>query len=335
MAKKRHAHVMKKIEPAVQTVVLVTPGVDGGQTGSFTCDLSQIASLMNRRFYRQGIQWAVGGMKIISTTSSNIYVKKLPQTWVLSNAWEKSFRSWQRMIRNATDESGTESIKGKFLDFKIYADSQHHQDGFGSNLLPLDGSFGTYNVGQWQPSTFSIPTTTQQTPAVSDREIIAVGPNFPGVGNSGLNAVSMVQGYADSRALPVQQDPNVPADASTSWMVQLFSDGTEQDAEVIDNLEALGDNPPYPFEGDLLGNPDTMYPGGETQAPALELHDFEQITSTTVGGITHIKGGMFPCGLIRFDLENTSGDNNQPYAIQIDLVPGPHRGYLCSPMTEM
>ena len=335
----RRSKGMKKIEPSVQTMLFVTPGVDAGQTGKFTLDISQVASLMNRRFYRQGLNWAVAGIKVISTTSSNIYVKKLPNTWVLSNAWEKGFRAWQRMIKNATDESGAQSIKGKFLDFKIYADDVHHNDGFLANLIPLDGDFNQYALGQWQPATFEIPNPNSAGPTgtpVDEREIIAVGPNFPGLSAAtGLNAVSLIQGYADSRALPSPVDPNVPADADNSWMVKLFGGASIQDQEVIDNLEVDGNNPPYPFEGDLVGTPDIMYPGGETQAPTLELHDFDTITGTTIGGMTRMKGGTFPCGLVRFEFENTSGDNNQPFAIQVDLVPGTHRGYLCEPMTEM
>ena len=77
-------------------------------------------------------------------------------------------------------------------------------------------------------------------------------------------------------------------------MVKLFGGASIQDQEVIDNLEVDGNNPPYPFEGDLVGTPDTMYPGGETQAPTLELHDFDTITGTTIGGMTRMKGGTFP-----------------------------------------
>ena len=48
--------------------------------------------------------------------------------------------------------------------------------------------------------------------------------------------------------------------------------------------------------------------------------------------MTRIKGGNFPCGLVRFDWTPETTSN---IVIQIDLVPGNHRGYLCEPMTEM
>ena len=134
---KRKMSKRNKIEPAVQTIVLKSPSVIPGGTGSFTADLSQMASLINRRFYRQGINWAVAGIKILTNGEGSVTVKKLPNTWVMSNAWEKSFRAWQRMNNEALSES--ESVKPRFLDFKIYADEIHHAAGYTTNLLPLDG----------------------------------------------------------------------------------------------------------------------------------------------------------------------------------------------------
>jgi hypothetical protein len=53
-----------KIQPAEMTLLTATSTVNAGATGNFTIDLSQCASLMNRRFYRQGLNWAVAGFKI-------------------------------------------------------------------------------------------------------------------------------------------------------------------------------------------------------------------------------------------------------------------------------
>jgi hypothetical protein len=252
--------------------------------------------VVNRRFYRQGLNWAVSSIKIISGGFTGIVsVQKLPNTWIMSNAWEKGFRAWQHMIKNATEESGTQSIKGKFLDFKIYADGTHHQLGYKNNLLPVDGEITEYIAGQWQPTEIEIPSTTGSPGSSFAYEIVGVGDNAPAAGSvSGLPAKSLILGYASSRALPSQQDPNVPQDASSTdenWMLGLFNDGTNQDGDVIQMLEVTGDNPPYPFEGDKDGNTDTMYPGGQNNASALEIHDFNTITTSTIGGETMSKGG--------------------------------------------
>ena len=331
-----------KIEPAVMTLVLKTDSVTPGNEASFTADLSQIASVVNRRFYRQGLNWAVAGFKIITGGDDLVInVKKLPNTWVMSNAWEKGMRTWLKMNREAMSE--TESVRPRFMDFKIYADAIHHAAGFSSNLIPLDGSLPLtvpYQFGEWEPSKIVYPDNTTTTGLTREAELIGTGANFPGVGASGENAVSLIEGYAASRGLPNIVDPNTPDDAADAagsfpqnWLAAIFNEGTDQTEEVLEDLITENNLAPYPFENDGT-NLDTMYPGGANQAPGLEIHDIARVTSTTLSNTTRFKGGNFPCGLIRFDLGNV-GTSTSGMTILIDLVPGNHRGYLCEPMTEM
>jgi hypothetical protein len=329
---------MKKIEPAVQTFAVATPVASAGVNQTSYLDLSQIACLLNRRFYRQGINWAVSGMKIMSSQPASISVFKLPETWVMSNAWEKGFRVWQRLNNEAMSES--ESVRPRFLDFKVYADSEHHAAGFGANLLPVSLITGNPIIaGEWESSKLVIPKT-DGTDDVNSREFLAVGASYPGPSAATtLNAVSLIEGYAASRSLPAKEDPNTPADARDAagtapenWMQATFNEGTEQDDAVLTDLTTENNIAPYPFEGDGT-HIDTMYPNGANQFSGMQLHDTESITTTTIGGQTRIKGGMFPCGLVRIDHLPTDVSAN--LVIQVDLVPGNHRGYLCEPMTEM
>ena len=335
----------KKIEPAVMTLTLSTPSVTSGSTETFYCDLSQICSLVNRRFYRQGITWAVAGVKILTSIDGSVTTRKLPATWTMSNAWEKGFRAWQKMNDEALEES--ESVKPRFLDYKIYADARHHNKGYGANLLPLTYTVDATGVvtsafatpGEWEPSKMVIPQGTASPGGTTNREIIAIGPNYPGPGASTFDAVSLIEGYAASRGLPNIADPNTPDDAADAdgvtpqnWIAATFNQGTNQDERVIDDMITENNLAPYPFENDGTAT-DTMYPGGANQLNGLEIHDVSYITPSTIGGITRIKGGLFPCGLIAFDWAPGSVSGN--IAIQIDLVPGHHRGYLCEPMTEM
>ena len=178
--------------------------------------------------------------------------------------------------------------------------------------------------------------------------MIAVGASYQGASPAtGLNAVSLIEGYAASRGLPYTSDPNVPDDADDvgptgtpeNWMGALTNEGMDQDKDVLDRMvgaAAENNQAPYPFENDGV-NADTMYPNGANQLAGLQIHDFDNITGTTIGGMTRMKGGMFPCGLIRFDLVNQNRVPGQTinFTFSIDLVPGHHRGYLCEPMTEM
>ena len=55
-----------KIEPAVQTLSFQLTSSPFEVSTTDYIDLSQVASLVNRRFYRQGINWAVGGFKFLA-----------------------------------------------------------------------------------------------------------------------------------------------------------------------------------------------------------------------------------------------------------------------------
>ena len=325
----------RKLEPAVQSITVTLPA------GASTADLSQMASLVNRRFYRQGINWVVSGFRVFKPTPTEtgavgILVAKLPNTWVLANSWEKSFRHWQDLNKRAI-EAG-ESLPGRFTDFKIYMDSEHHTSGKAANLLPTDASGNVATQGEWEYSKIVYPNTSAPGGA-GTAEIIAVGANFPGAGASGLDAVSLVEGYANSRALPSVVDPNTPGDANDvagvtpeNWLGAMDNEGNTQTFAVIDDLTTENNEAPYPFENGT--NPaggtftDTQYPGGANQLPGLQVVDAAYFSSGTNSNKLFLKGDNFPCGLIRFV-------SDQEVSVTIDLVPGTHRGYLCESMTEM
>jgi len=349
MAKRNYRKSSKKIQPAVMKLHFRFQQ-DGAKNSNYI-DLSQVASLVNRRFYRQGLNWAVSGFKMLtqSDVTGEVSINKLPNTWVMSNAWEKSFRAWNKMIKHAVDETDQQSVKGKFLDFKVYANADHHKFGFGNNLLPhssatLSNSIQVAEPGEWLSATFEVPVTRNvtalpyETGETITYEVIAVGGNYPGVSvASGRDAISMINGYENSRALPSVTDPNTPADSGDAdgvtpenWMAALFNDGVTQDSDVIESITEY-DQPPYPYEGDG-NNSDTQYPGGQNNLSSLEIHQQEFITTTTVGGTTRFQGGNFPCGLIEIQSKLT---DKAEIIFEVSLVPGTHRGYLAEPMTEM
>lgn len=335
MARKRSMKP-RKLEPAVQTMRFVLP------TGDSYIDLSQCASLLNRRFYRQGINWVVSGFRVVKTGTSpaagtGVAIFKLPNTWVLGNAWEKSFRHWQDLNKRAI-EAG-ESLPGRFTDFKVFMDATHHTLGKDANLLPQDASANVAAPGEWQYSKIVIPDDLA--PAGSrEFEIIAVGENFHGAGFSGLNAVSMIEGYAASRALPSIVDPNTPADAvdtsggtPENWLGAIDNEGTTQVSAVIEDLTTENNRAPYPYENDGL-SVDTMYPGGANQLSGLQMVDASYFSTAENANKIYLKGDNFPCGLLRIQ-SNAQGTETEPIILLIDLVPGTHRGYLCESMTEM
>ncbi len=328
----------KKLQPAVKTLKFNVP-----IGGTNYIDLSQCASLVNRRFYRQGLNWAVGSISIFTNGGSGeIVVSKIPDTWIASNAWEKGFHAWNDLNDRALDD--VESIKPKFTDFKVYADAQHHADGSAANLVPVDISNVPYAVGEWDYSSMVLPN--QAAPGGSlDFEFVWTGANYPGAGASGKNAVSLIEGYAASRALPDITDPNAPADAADTtgttpenWISAIDNESSSQVDRVITDMLEENNQSPYPFEnGQVPGAApgtvftDTQYPGGANQAAGMQVHDAVLVTATTVGGKTMVPGANFQGGLVRLDNTIDSG----AIVIIMTLVPGTHRGYMCQKMQDV
>ncbi len=331
----------RKLEPAVETMLFSIPG-----NAPTTIDLSQNASILNRRFYRQGLNWAVAGFTFITdpNKTGTIAVAKIPNTWVARNAWVKGFEAWREMNENALEES--ESIKPKFLDFKVFMDEAHHTAGVSGNAIALMGNPALQlTVGEWEYSKYHIPNTAvDSSDAASNnpRDIVWTGANYVGPGASGDFAVSLIEGYAASRLLPEVLDPNTPDDAASvngslaqNWLAALDNDFDQQTGEVLFDMISENNQAPYPYEGDGV-NTDTMYPGGANQpggaSGGLVAHDQVGITGTTIGNTTKMSGTNFYGGLIRIQ---PNMNDATPVSVLVHLVPGPHRGYLAEPMKDV
>ena len=328
MAKRsKRSYGMKKMEPAVETLYFRTAtvpaavGPDPGRT-DFYIDLSQCTSLVNRRFYRQGINWAVGSMKLFTAGPSSLVVQKIPNTWVAFQAYKKAFDAWNKQQMDAIEEAGAESAVAAFRDFKIFADVGHVTSGFGNNLIPYDLQepiLQPYAVGEWEPSEIVVPNVDGISIAPAEYLLHMVGVN-----NNGGVSRGIIEGYADSRAFPQSPDPVSPTIGSgQNWLRDMFDVGNDS-TQVTNNATDRNDELPYP---------QVNYPGGEIQAPTLQLHAIATTTGTTVGGMTQIKGGTFPCGLIKLSISNNDSIARS-YAVTIDLIPGTHRGYMCEKMLE-
>jgi len=253
MAKRKYSK-MKKIEPSVQSLLFPTPAISSGSMDDFYIDLSQVTSIMNRRFYRQGINWAVSGIKILAAAFTGaVQVSKLPNTWVMSNAWEKGFRAWKRQQDEVLEDGDQESVRAKFNDFKIYMDANHLSDGIASNLLPADDLGNAAVAGEWQASQIVIPNFG--TPGTNwEPHILAVGDYVPGSGTSG--AISLIKAYESSRSTPQSPDPAVPGSlTNTDNIWRALFDVGDNNEDVLLNVIGKNNDLPYPQDD---------YPGGDT-----------------------------------------------------------------------
>lgn len=321
------------MEPAPQTLSFYVP------QGISYIDLSLAASIANRRFYRQGMNWAVEGFTIFSAGTGALAITKVPDTWPAANAWKKSFHLWNKMNDQVLDDEP--GIEGRYQDFKVAADQgmsvatiQDQGNPTGTILTPFSGDAGG---AMPIPGTFTLAdfsgggVTINSEWAYSTIQV----PNDPGagttvektmhyVGGDTATQVGLINGYEQSRSRPSTPDPNAPT--AEGWMNDLFDVGMQLE-ELRDDL--VGDNDQAPYPVGTAGS--AYYPGGSHEQPGLAFHSSGLITATSIGGRTSIRGGNFYCGLIK--LLSTGIEANA--IIQVHLVPGTYRGYLAQPMQDV
>ncbi len=328
MAKRKYK-TMKKMQPAVTRLWF---HIDSSNSTNYI-DLSLAASAANRRFYRQGRTWAVAGMTLhtaplnrTDVVTGNFDVSKIPETWVAANAHTKAKSLWMKSQDQVLDDQP--SVAAKYRDFKINLDgnmiTSSIQDasaspaGDGEIMLPIDRQNFTAKYGEWIYSTLQLPTDGGSA-APDEVQMHMVGSNTGTAPN--LTSVGLIHGYGLARSRPQLIEPNTPTDGG--WMNEVF--------DVADNLDEIrldvsdnNDVPPYRVGDDTTS--EEYYPGGVNNQPSTALHSVEFVSASTVGGKTYVPGGMFPCGLIRFDW--AIADAGASMFLAVDLVPGPYKGYL-------
>ena len=327
MARRKRSK-QKKLEPAEMTLTFPIGTITPGDTMK-TIDLSQCASIVNRRFYRQGLNWAVAGFSLHAVTGAGtIQISRLPQTWVTSGAWEKTMRIWLRQQNEAIDEAGMESAVARFRDFKVHMDKTHVDGTFANNFLPyVRDNPGTgweqYLPGEWNNSLVVVPNQGGVSGNTQEYSLNMIGDDDAAPQQS----KGVIKAYMESRAVPFSPDPETPPAAEDNLFTEMFDVGMNNE-DIVDNAIDRNDNLPYA---------QMEYPGSELNANGLAFHDALSITATTVSGKTSCGGTTFPCGLIRLRIDSSlSQVGDEPIAwLQVHLVPGPHRGYMAESMVDM
>jgi len=309
-------------EPVMHKFAIEIPAAPG----THFLDIGQIASLCNRKFYRQGMNWAVGNIEFWTNGDASLHITKLPNTWTMANAWTKSFALWKESQNQVLDVDGRD-ILGKYADFKIFYDTDHQVNTVGGNLLPFGfATTGASAEYDWDPTTYQVPNDPVSG-TTTEYEIHAIGPS------TGVS-LGAIAGYAASRARPQQNDPNVVDSASPEdWMTALFDTG-ENLEEIRQDIEDDNDSPPY-----LLGAPGSQleyYPGGGSQATTMSSYIQDILVTRSGTSLTSDNSGPFlaPCGLLRLDVQHQL-DAPSESILFLELVPGPVKGLMAQPMQEM
>ncbi len=313
---KRNSRRSRAIQPAERKLIVEVPG-----DGTSYIDIALAMSVVNRRLYKQGMNYAVGSIKVFNfgVGEGAVGLYKLPSTWVAKNAYVKSKALWDQMNNQVLDDEP--SIAPRYHDFKIAADSTMSAASIqnttgavaGNILLPQDGAGNIAEPGEWIYSTVEIPDP--DTGVSTEFKLHMLGDNS-------LTSKGLIRGYAKSRARVQPTDPNVPLGGD--WMNDLFDDGGQLE-DLRENLEEDNDQPPYKVGAVDAGG--EFYPGSKNNMPGPVWHGFAPFTQTTVSQQNRVDGGMFPCGLLI-----VSNNVANEVFVEFELVPGNYKGVMAEEM---
>jgi len=311
----------------------------GDVNANFYIDLAQCASLVNRVSLRQGMEYVVESVTVVTNGACNIGVFRIPEHWAAINAWEKAYHVWRESQQQVLDTEPT--VAARYRDFKVHYESVHNAS---QNLIPLGYEIAnTDSVYDWDMSEIQIPND----PASGT----TTGYPLFMLGDDSATRKGVIKGYADSRSRPQETEPNVPG--GVSWMTDAFDVG-ENLPEIAVDLRYENESPPY-----LVGESHsivTNYPGGEFQGiqswtaggmnPSVgTLASIMSLRAGTSGmAIQSSPGFVAPLGLLKVTVDATglTESSSGPFDVgalpslllKVTMAPGGYKGLLAQGMRE-
>ena len=312
------------IEPCNLTLVY---NLDDGDN---YLDIARSLSRVNRKLFRQGRLYAIGGMTFqwkgdapdANTKNLVVSVATAPNTWVVRNAWTKGSALWRQMQNLVLGDNP--SVKGKWHDFKVLLDTGqitgNTRDVQNWTGLPAAGT--PYAPGEWNLSTYVMPQ--HEVDPATGLPLAADEFDAVLIGTDSSSKKSLVKAYQESRA-QVQAEPATDANMPTSFF-NLLTDSGSQEPELALIIEDENEIAPYDMD---------EYPSGDVNAIAPQIQHFQTVSAFSPTG--HISGFVAPCGLIQVTtagLDSAGEYIPAPNDVKliVHLVPGPYRGVLAEAM---
>lgn len=312
-SKRSSKKTVRALTPAVRYLRYeLTNSVTPGTETSHFIDTARDLGITNRRLYRQGRDYHIKKISIVSSNTPNagipgapnnrISVATAPNSWVTKSAHKRAYKVWQMMNKEASHNLSGD-ISGTWADFKVYlSNDMRTSEPLG---LPLDNGGNAGILSEW---TYTQLVTPDGTTGADGFFIHLLGDHVGTVGN--WTSVGLVKSYGESRATVNSANPNVPGTASDDPLVNVFDYGTTVD-EVVNDLEGDNDYPPYSI---------LEYTGDDANMPKpLIVHD-----TTIVDGRATMGSFTAMCGLLEFEI--TSSVASDVYSVLVEMAPGPYRG---------
>lgn len=254
--------------------------------------------------------------------NGSIMVNRLPESWVLTNAHVKAMAEWNEQQIEGAKDAGVESMKAKWRDFKVYYNIEHADSTTVGNMLPNDYELSDHSANaeyQWVASEFVVPNVGSSGTTVEyDMHMLGA--------DNGATSKGCILAYADSRARPEQQDPNIVL-GPTGGLYSDMEDVGEDLDEIVGNWSRQGVVAPYPISRDNL---EENYPGGSQFGLGGGTGILEATLPTGDSIRTIASAFVAPLGLLRIARTDVEG----ALSITIKVAAGNYQGVMAQPMKD-
>ena len=295
-------------------------------------DLAQVASIVNRKLNRQSQQWVVQGLELRTQEPGYLTVSRLPNNWCTVNAINKAYFHWKEQQDETAREAGIESTRARYRDFKVFSSTGHAQAGTGDNWIPYDylpqaGVTPGTSKYDWAPSTVVVPNAANPTGlevGTQPKEwyLHVLGPDQEIANDS----KGLIKAYAESRARPQQEDPNI-VNVDDGGLYGAMENVGNDDPEIIENYQ--DDNNEAPYLNDVYPSGDEYYPGGGGLNGDAMIEE-ARLTSNASGNTIRSTHGGFIANMGLLEV-NPVGISN--YLLVVRLA-SDEKGFITRPILE-
>ena len=281
-----------------------------GDSGQDYIDIAKALSIINRKFYRQGVYYYVNSIEVYNNEQGVVDLYTLPDNWVTKNAWNRGFAVFQKM--NAlTNSPLTNGIRPKYHDFKVHMTSGMQSTGSANpSLHNVAGTATQHTADDWVYSKMvSADADTDPLQEADDFEVHMIGTHTGSSDN--WTSVGLIKSYADSRARPHVTAPITDSGLAADPLLNIFDfSGEEQMNDIIANLEDDNDAPPYNLDSYV----------GES---SVSLQHVARVgTEVGLGRVGRASGFCAPFGLICVDSQSIS----TAFRVVLNLAQGTYHG---------
>lgn len=270
-------------------------------------DIARALSIINRKFYRQGVYYYVNSVELHNNENSVVDLLVAPDNWITKNAWNRGFRMFQQM------NAQVDTVRPKYHDFKIkLVASQDDANTMDPDLYTTGMADYSYSPDEWQFSKF---TTMVSDGGASDEftaHLIGGHDESHAGPPAKYNSIGLIKSYGDSRPEPDGSgQPVLPPSHSDDPLNILFdASGDYAIQSISTNLDELNDETPYDANSYI----------GELGGSLVQVARLATVATTN--RVAKASGFCAPFGLICVRPSETSTG----YSITLNLASGTYHG---------